>query len=251
MKFLLLSLVVSTLAACASVNGSLSDPEEYKFDSDGRRVAMLRYTTGGEDIRPVVLLLHGGSGFLRFRDLYEKHATNLVLNGFRVYVVMYYSDNDHRTMTSSDRDARQTLYRERLESRVRTTVDALDFVIARRESDASRIAILGFSQGAYVAVGAAGLDERVSALVVKYGGLPSALTEQLVRMPPTLIIHGETDGVVPIKEAHDLATFIDGIGATYELLSYPDAGHGFDSQDSAQAKDSIERTIDFLDTTLQ
>lgn len=252
MRLFLLSLVISSLAACAqSVDGSLSDPEEYEFDSDGRRVTVLRYAASGEGIRPVVLLLHGGSGFLRFRNLYEKHATNLASNGSHVYVVMYYSNNDHRTMTSSDRDARQTLYRERLVSWVRTTVDALDFVIARPESDASRIAILGFSQGAYVAAGAAGSDERVSALVVKYGGLPSALAEHINRMPPTLIIHGEADRVVPIEEAHDLAAFLDEIGATYALLTYPDAGHGFDNQDSAQANDSIQRTVDFLVTTLQ
>lgn len=154
-------------------------------------------------------------------------------------------------MTGSDRDARKALYRERLGSWVRTTVDALDFVIERPDSDASRVSILGFSQGAYVATGAAGSDERVSALVVKYGGLPSAMAGHISRMPPTLIIHGEADRVVPVKEAQDLAAFLDEIGATYELLTYPEAGHGFDNQNSADANDSIQRTVDFLSTTIQ
>lgn len=235
--------------------GCLSNGEEmrapghsvFTFESDGRQVQMLEYALSGKDVRPAVLMLHGGSGFARYRGLYEKHARMLVENGYRVYAVMYYNDEDFRVMTGSDRGARRKAYQERLGPWVRTISAALDAVCSNQSTDTDKIAVLGFSQGAYLAVGLAGTDDRVAAMVEKYGGLPSVLADHIVRLPPSLIIHGEADDVVPVNEALTLAKFMEELGTKFEIVTYADAGHGFDGKEgSSDAEDSIRRTVDFI-----
>jgi carboxymethylenebutenolidase len=252
MTILRLSILVSLLLGSVSMAETAIETEELVFDADDRKAVLLRYAKGGNDTRPAVLLLHGASGFLRFRELYERHAMALTATGHRVYVVMYYSDSDHLVMTGNGREARRKTYRQRFESWVQTTADALEYVTTIPSTDTDNVAVLGFSQGAYIAVGVAGTDRRVTAIVVKYGGLPSALADRIDTMPPTLIIHGEADDVVPLSEAYNLAQFLDELCADYVLKTYADAGHGFDARkDSETADDSVQLTVDFLNENLK
>ncbi len=244
--------IAALLSACATGADTEFRLKQLYFESRGQETLLLEYATGGRDSRPAVLLLHGASGFDRFQSLYDRHSSELAANGLRVYVVMYYTSRDLSVMTGDNRENRQRHYRERFASWVETCVAALDFVSELPGTDRDNIAILGFSQGAYIAVGVAGTDHRVAALVEKYGGLPSAMTDEIDRLPPTLIIHGDADRVVPVSEAYSLATFLDGIGAHYEIEIYKDAGHGFDGiQGSTDALDAVERTVDFLKAVLQ
>ena len=64
-------------------------------------------------------------------------------------------------MTGGDRNARQENYHRRLKAWVGTATDAIDYVSTLPGTDRHRIAVLGFSQGAFVAVGVAGTDDRV------------------------------------------------------------------------------------------
>ncbi len=71
--------------------------------------------------------------------------------------------------------------------------------------DPNRIAVMGFSQGAYLAAGCGALfPQKVAAVVEYYGGLLPQLHDKAKTMPPTLIIHGNGDSIVPVSEAKDL-----------------------------------------------
>ena len=235
------------MASCMSVGQDQVSSRELVFGTDGRVATMLEFGTAGEDVRPAVILLHGGSGYTRFKALYDKHASALVNSDYRVFAVMYYSDNDRQIMTGSDPESRRMVYQERLGAWVATVSDALDVVESDPRTDTSRIAVLGFSQGAYVAVGVAGTDHRVSALVEKYGGLPNALVGSIQELPPTLIVHGEADDIVSVTEAYALAEYLEAMDSKYEIVTYADAGHGFDGNDgSKDAEDSVRRVVEFL-----
>jgi acetyl esterase/lipase len=43
--------------------------------------------------------------------------------------------------------------------------------------------------------------------------------------PPTLLIHGDADGTVPVRVSHDLHARLKAAGANCELMIYPGAGH--------------------------
>jgi carboxymethylenebutenolidase len=109
------------------------------------------------------------------------------------------------------------------------------------------IGILGFSQGAYLAVAVAGTNRNVKALAEFYGGFPFSLESQITRLPATLIVHGESDTVIPVQEAHALEAIARARATSHAMKLYPGAGHGFDVQaDDPRALDAREQTVAFF-----
>ncbi len=128
---------------------------------------------------------------------------------------------------------------------------AIGFVATQADTDPRRIGLVGFSGGGFVAVGTAGLDERIGAVVVIYGGMPSALSEKIKRLPPTLILHGDADTVVPVAQARTLERFLREHSVEHMIKIYPGVQHGFALQaDTPFARDAQQRTLEFFDARL-
>ena len=107
--------------------------------------------------------------------------------------------------------------------------------------------VLGFSQGAYLAVGVAGTNRRIKALAEFYGGFPGPLESQITQLPATLIVHGESDTVIPVQEAHALEAAAKLRTTSVATKLYAGAGHGFDlTSDDPSAVAARKATIDFF-----
>jgi dipeptidyl aminopeptidase/acylaminoacyl peptidase len=57
--------------------------------------------------------------------------------------------------------------------------------------------------------------------------MPRAMHEQLQRLPPTLVIHGDKDDVVPVEEAHALRKLALDKKLPVEVKIYARVGHVF------------------------
>jgi len=83
----------------------------------------------------------------------------------------------------------------------------LDQELARHSLPASKLAIVGFSQGAMMALHVGLRRETAPAAIVGYSGLlvledgkgPESLKATLRAKPPILLIHGDRDDVVPVE----------------------------------------------------
>ncbi len=124
--------------------------------------------------------------------------------------------------------------------------------------DPHRIAVMGFSQGAYLAVGVGvRYPNQVAAIVEYYGGLLPALRDRASTMPPTLIIHGEADSIIPVSEARELDAALTRAGRPHEMHLYPGIEHGFNFRrpmifyNRRAAEDAWKVTMEFLDRTLK
>ena len=73
--------------------------------------------------------------------------------------------------------------------------------------------------------------------------LPAPALALLRRIPPTLILHGARDWLVPVAAAYQLESFLRARGAVYDMHVYQDQGHGFTG---AAAADAVRRTLAFL-----
>ncbi|WP_336492611.1 alpha/beta hydrolase family protein [Methylobacterium nigriterrae] len=62
-------------------------------------------------------------------------------------------------------------------------------------------------------------------------------------MPPTLILHGASDPIVPVSQAHAIEHLLRQQGTRYEIRIYPGQGHGFTG---AAQFDSATRVAGFL-----
>ena len=182
---------------------------------------------------PAVISLHGSGGGLTGMS---EPASMLASHGFAVYVLHYF---DRTGTTFADKE---TIFRH-FPIWVKTLWDAVSHVERQPQVDPQRIALLGFSLGAYLSLSDAAVDSRVRAVVDFFGGLPKEMKFFMRRLCPVLILHGEADRTVPVEEAYHLQKILQKKNIPYEMQIYPGAGHGFDGE---TWRDAGRRTLAFL-----
>jgi len=183
---------------------------------------------------PAVVALHGAGGNV---SGIEQYANTLAAQGFAVYVLHYF---DRTGTESADK---QTIFRN-FPLWMKTLWDAISFVETQPQVDRKRIALLGFSLGAYLSLANSAIDPRVKAVVEFFGGMPKEMNLFMRRLCPVLILHGEADPTVPVEEAYQLQRLLEKKGIPYEIKIYPGAGHGFEDQTIWQ--DAGRRSLRFL-----
>jgi carboxymethylenebutenolidase len=209
-------------------------PSQLIFESGGKSIRLDAYLPSTECTSfPAVIALHGAGGGVTGM---ENAASLLADHGFAVYVLHYFD----RTDTSyADK---QIIFRN-FPVWMKTLWDAISFVEKQDSVDRQRIALLGFSLGAYLCLANASIDGRVRAVVEFFGGLPREMKLFMRRLCPVLILHGEADPTVPVEEAYQLRELLEKKNIPYEIRIYPGAGHGFANE---VWRDAGMRTLQFL-----
>ena len=111
----------------------------------------------------------------------------------------------------------------------REIVSAIDVLGQNPAVERDRIALIGHSLGAFLAL-AVGASEggRVAAIVEYYGAMNDGYRSMAANMPPTLILHGSADRVIPVRYAYDLDALLTRYNRPHEMKIYPGAGHGLE-----------------------
>ena len=191
------------------------------FESGGKTIRLDAYLPeAAEGPVPAVIALHGAGGGVSGM---ERYASILAGHGFAVYLLRYF---DRTGIESADKPTiigNFPLW-------MKTLWDATSFVEKQPQVDAKRIALLGFSLGAYLSLANSAIDHRVKVVVEFFGGMPKEMNFFMRRLCPVLILHGEADATVPVEEAYHLQKLLEKKGIPYEIKIYPGAGHGFEDQ---------------------
>jgi carboxymethylenebutenolidase len=113
--------------------------------------------------------------------------------------------------------------------------------------------LLGFSLGAYLSLAVATqADPPIAAVAEFFGGLPEKLRAKVRSLPPTLIIHGDADRMVPVQEAEALEKLLRERKCVYEMKIYAGQDHLFKSnQFGADVRDARDRTLASFDKHLK
>jgi carboxymethylenebutenolidase len=234
--------VTLTLLTAAADPSAPIDESRATLVSHRKRVAVERFVPGGAGPYPAIILLHGAGGPGDDpRSMLRERARELARAGF-VSLVPHFFD---RTGTKFSNPYRNRDYFQVWTETIQATVS---YAANLPTVDRRRIGLLGFSLGAYVALSEAMFDTRVSAVVEYSGGLFDELALQLRQMPPTLIVHGEADRIVPVAEARKLAALFQARQVPHVLAIYPGAGHGLSAGDG---QDAWQRTLKFFDQHLR
>jgi dienelactone hydrolase len=205
------------------------------FQSGGKSIRLDAYLPeAANDPIPAVIALHGAGGGVAGM---ERYASLLAAQGFAVYLLRYF---DRTGTESADKS---TIIRN-FPLWMKTLWDATSFVETQPQVDGKRIALLGFSLGAYLSLANSAIDHRVKVVVDFFGGMPKEMNFFMRRLCPVLILHGEADQTVPVEEAYQLQKLLEKKKVAYEIKIYPGAGHGFDDQSIWQ--DAGRRSLQFL-----
>ena len=207
---------------------------ELTFQSGGKAIRVDAYLPETPpSTMPAVVALHGAGGNVAGM---ERYASALAAEGFAVYVLHYF---DRTGTVSADKPA---IFRN-FPVWMKTLWDAISFVETQPQVDRSRIALLGFSLGAYLSLATSAIDPRVRVVVEFFGGMPKEMNLFMRRLCPVLILHGEADATVPVAEAYHLQKLLEKKGVPYEMKIYPGEGHGFESE---IWRDAGLRSLQFL-----
>ncbi|MGA2459095.1 MAG: dienelactone hydrolase family protein [Terriglobales bacterium] len=98
----------------------------------------------------------------------ERYAGMLAAQGFAVYLLYYF---DRTGIELADKP---TIMRN-FPLWMKTLWDAISFVETQPPVDGKRIALLGFSLGAYLSLANSAIDHRVKAVVEFFGGMPKEM----------------------------------------------------------------------------
>lgn len=227
-------MTASAIRPAAAADGNMTS-----FTSGGATIAVEWFAAATGARGPALLLLHGADG-LTYGDGYRLGAQVLAGAGYHVAFVHYLDRTGERRVSYA------TL-RERVPLWAATVGDALGWLGRRPEVDPARLGIVGISLGAALAMEVAASDPRVKAIVDYFGPVPEEFAARRPKLPPTLILHGEADRLVPVANAYALDRLLTETGTPHEIQTYPGQGHGLTGL--AQF-DSANRASAFLDRYL-
>jgi carboxymethylenebutenolidase len=244
----MLSLVflgITAVLAAAEPTAEIEEASE-TFPSRGKRVAVDRFAPKTPGRYPLVVILHGAGGIGpegRGSMLHEE-ARRLARRGYVAMIPHYFDRTAGAKLNNPAKNARY--YKIWME----TIADLVTYAGRLPQVDRRKVGLLGHSLGAGLAVSNAMADPRVSAVVEYAGSLVfiDGPPPQPLPMPPTLILHGDADNIVPVREAHKLEAIFGEWQTPYEIKIYPGAGHGFRGGDE---QDAWNRAVAFLDRHLK
>jgi len=207
---------------------------ELRFESGGKSIRMDAYLPDNASAPlSAVIALYGAGGNVSGM---ERYAGVLAAQGFAVYLLHYFD------RTGTEFADKQMIFRN-FPLWMKTLWDAISFVEKQPQVDAQRIALLGFSLGAYLSLATSAIDPRVKIVVEFFGGMPKEMKLFMRRLCPVLILHGEDDATVPVEEAYNLQKLLEKKNIPYEIKIYPKVGHGFETE---TWKDAGQRSLQFL-----
>jgi phospholipase/carboxylesterase len=107
----------------------------------------------------------------------------------------------------------------------------LDAELARQELPADAYAIMGFSQGAMIALFTGLRRPTPPRAILAFSGALIAsdkLAEEMTNHTRVLLVHGEADDVVPVERSREAEAALQAAGVPVDAHYVPRLGHGID-----------------------
>lgn len=109
----------------------------------------------------------------------------------------------------------------------------LDDLLRARDLGDDRLALVGFSQGTMMALHVAPRRRHCPAAVLGYSGAllaPELLPQEVLSRPPVLLIHGDSDPVVPFPSLAAAKAGLEAVGIAVTARALPGLAHGIDER---------------------
>jgi dienelactone hydrolase len=240
---MLLVVMAFSLAPTPAAAKEVRKPSVDTLTVAGHKVQVERFEPPGKGPHPAVVLLHDSAGLGGFAGQTFTHCCHVLAGeGYVVLMVHYFDGTPHQKVKRAD------VNRKVFKKWMANVQAAVQHARGRKNVDRNRVGLVGFSLGGYLALAVARQPKlKITAVVELFGGLPDELWKGLKRLPPTLILHGDRDDIVPVKEAYALWKFLEARKLPHEVCIYPGEKHLFkDNYLGTAIKDARLRALAFF-----
>jgi dienelactone hydrolase len=208
------------------------------------------FPASGEGAKPAIVLLHGcggpydGNGELSVRM--REYAKVLNAEGWHVLVTDSLTPRGERELCTQKVGTRAVTQTQRR----RDALGALKWLAARADVDASRLVLLGWSNGGSTVLAStnarhpevARASVRPRAAVAFYPGCKADLDRGYKPTAPLLVLVGGADDWTPPGPCRDLAQAA-GSSPTVQLEVYEGAYHGFDGTAAVRLRRDVPNGV--------
>ncbi|EDZ99229.1 phospholipase/Carboxylesterase [Burkholderia sp. H160] len=122
----------------------------------------------------------------------------------------------------------------------------LDAELAHWQLSFDRLALVGFSQGSIMALHHVASSAEGAAGVVAYSGRLASPIVSTNRATPLTLVHGEDDGVIPVRELEIAAHALSEAGYPVDAYVLPGVGHTISADGVGLGRDALERALGAL-----
>jgi carboxymethylenebutenolidase len=230
----------------AQVSPDSIEVHKGQFESGGKPVQDFYCVPLEPGAHPAVILLHAAVPRDYGNDEFAERCRKLAAAGYYTMFVEYYSQAG--PARPGDPPVTGKGFAAWVDGNfptwTREVVDGINVLDQNPAVERDRIALIGHSLGAFLAL-AVGASEggRVAAIVEYYGVMINRYIAMAPNMPPTLILHGSADKTIPVRYAYQLDALLTRYNRSHEMKIYPGAGHGLDP---ATRADAWQTSLDFL-----
>jgi dienelactone hydrolase len=192
------------------------------FLSVDKRIHIDQHEPATPGRHPAILLLHGSGGNIGFWA--DQIAPYVTSRNISLYAVHYFESTG-----TSRADYATIIDGVHFPKWLATIADALAWMRTQPNVDPSRIALIGISLGAFLALSlATDPAANIRAIVELSGGLPDPYAARATSaFPPTLIFHGAEDTYVTVSDAEKLVARLTALKAPHEAHIFRNQGHFF------------------------
>jgi carboxymethylenebutenolidase len=212
--------------------------ETFRSDMKDIRLDVFQATPTNAAPAPAIIFLHGSGGSIGL--WLGRFAQHLTAAGVSLFAPHYFDSTD--TVRADPASLTDGIH---VPQWLTTLNDTVRYIAGRPDVDPARIALIGVSLGGFLSLAFAATcsassdpaeQHRIRAVVELAGGLVEPYTTQATAaFPPTLILHGEADAIVPISHAYELDRRLTELGVPHQMLTFPGEDHWF-AQPSTQAR---------------
>jgi phospholipase/carboxylesterase len=125
----------------------------------------------------------------------------------------------------------------------------LDTELKRRNLPPSALALVGFSQGTMMSLHVGLRRATAPAAIVGYSGMfvtpeagaPDALKAEIKSRPPVLLLHGDSDDLIPVQALFLAAQGLAALDIPVEWHISPGVGHGIDQEGLRQGGEFLAK----------
>ena len=120
----------------------------------------------------------------------------------------------------------------------------IDAELVRLDLPPEAYAIMGFSQGAMMALFAGLRRPAAPRAILAFSGAlvaPGSLAKELANKAPVLLMHGEADDVVPVSRSRDAEATLIAVGVPVDAHYIPGLGHGIDDTGISHGALALQR----------